>query len=243
MNAKSWATQTMGHSVSGALETITSTNDLPALSAKHVALKTILGRIAAASAAQSEPINGPRRVRNKALASATDLAVVVAGAVLSYAREHGLEELIVKVDISPTKLKTGRVARRLELLQQIHDAAASVLTELADYRVTRAVLADLQEKIDATKPLLVAPRAGIVSRRVATVRLETEIRRLTRLITGEIDPLVEALRLIAPDDYARYHAARVVVDLPGSSPANDSPSAAAETAAGSAPAAPMAHAA
>ena len=243
MNAKAWATQTMGQSLTGALETITSTDDLPALSAKHVALKTILGRIAAASAAQSEPVNGPRRVRNRALASATDLAIVVAGAVLSYARERGLDELIVKVDVTPTSLKTGRLARRVELLQQIHAAATSVLSELADFRVTAAMLTQLQELIDVVKPLLVAPRARIVSRRVATLRLEKEHRRLMRLITGEIDPLVEGLRLTSPDDYARYHAARVVVDSPGSPAADVAPPAVTATAAGLHPAAPVAIAA
>ncbi len=243
MNAKGSNTLKMGHAVSGALETITSNNDLPALSAKHVVLKTVIRRIIAASAAQSEPTSGNLRLRNKAFAAATDAAVVIVGAVSSYAQEHGLDALIAKIDVTPTDLKTGRVARRVELLQQIHAAATSVLAELADYRVTAAHLTDFQEKIDAAKALLVAPRAGIVARHVATVRLKAELRRLGQLLAREIDPLVEMLRLTAPDDYARYHAARVVVALAGSSPADHAPEAVAVTAAGSPSAAPVARAA
>jgi hypothetical protein len=241
MNAKQSNTLKMGHAVSDALETITATNDVPALRAKHVTLKAILNQINTASAEQAEPLTGQTRTRDKAFTAATDAGLAISGLVLSYAQEYGLHTLIAKVAISRSELQRGRFARRVEMLKQIHAAATSALAELADYRVTAEALADLQQKIDAASALLVVPRTGIVSRRVATTRLAADFSRLAQLLATEVDPVIESLRVTAPDDYARYQAARLVVDLPGSASAK--PAAEDPAAAGASPAATVARAA
>jgi hypothetical protein len=215
MNAKQSNTLKMGHAVSDALETITATNDVPALRAKHVTLKAILNQINTASAEQAEPLTGQTRTRDKAFTAATDAGLAISGLVLSYAQEYGLHTLIAKVAISRSELQRGRFARRVEMLKQIHAAATSAL--------------------------LVVPRTGIVSRRVATTRLAADFSRLAQLLATEVDPVIESLRVTAPDDYARYQAARLVVDLPGSASAK--PAAEDTAAAGASPAATVARAA
>jgi hypothetical protein len=227
----------MGTSVSNVMETITTAVPFPALSARHVRLKTHLANTTAYSAAQTAPIIGRTLEREQAFGSTTNAAACVAGAVLSYAQAHGLVDLATKVDITPTRLKTGRMGRRVELFQQIHDAAAGVVPELADYRVTEITLADLQTQISNLRALLPVARNSIVMRRVMTQKLWVEFREMRRLLDKEIDPLIEQLRTSSPDLYAQYHGARMIVG-PSHVPREES----AAPAAAPAPA-PIAHAA
>ena len=224
MNAPQYNAHKMGQSVSSLLEILTATNESPALRAKAVGLKTHLSDIKSLSATQATPFPGQTRDRNRLFDLATTATVMVAGPVLSYAQGHQLGDLIAKVDLTRTDFQSGRFNRRLELMQQVHDAAAGALPRLADYPVTAEMLADLQAKIGAASDVALVTRTNAMSRRVATEKLAETFRKMRKLIADEIDPLIEPLAASDPDNYALYQAARVVIDLPGTpdpTPANE----------------------
>jgi len=127
------------------------------------------------------------------------------------------------VNLHRYEFETGRFLRRMQLMQQVHDAAKDVLAQLTDYGVTAAILTDLQTKIDAANALLPVRRATVITRRVATAKLAGAFRKMHTLIAKELDPLVEPLRLTDPDNYALYQAARLTINLPGTPEKTDDP--------------------
>jgi hypothetical protein len=214
MNAPQNNLLATGQSVSTALETITATNVPAALTAAHVALNTTLGNIRNHAATQALPITGKTRDRDAVFAAAADATLVIAGLVLSYAKNQKLGDLAAKVDLTASQLARGRFDTRVQLMQQVHDAAAGVVGQLADFEVTAATLTDLQTKIDAASALLTSPRSTIVARRVATQNLAEGFGQLEDLL-HQIDPLIKARCLTDPDSYKLDQAARVVIDRPG----------------------------
>ena len=223
MNARQSNALNMGQSVSKLLGTITATNELLALQAKRVALNTHLADITTFAADQALPITGQTRDRSRVFSTAIDATLAVAGPVASYAQAQELGELAAKVNLHRSAFDRGRITRRVQLMQQVHDAAAEVLAQLVDCGVTAAMLTDLQNKIDAANALVPVRRATVITRRVATAKLAGSFRKMHALIAKELDPLVEPLRLTDPDNYALYQAARLTINLPGTPAKTDDP--------------------
>jgi hypothetical protein len=205
----------MCRNTSSQLERLTATTECPALVAAHGALITKLEEADAHAAIQSLPIQGRTKDRNEVFAKTWNAAFVVAGLVRSYASANRLHDLAAKVRVKRYSFDRGRIRRRIELAQQIHDAAAGVLPQLAGYRVTAETLADLQTKIDAADALFTAIRSAIANRKLATGSLEEALRQAHDLLRDEIDPLVESLRDENPAAYALYRTARMIIHLPG----------------------------
>ncbi len=221
MNARQSSTQTMGQNVSVALETITATHALPALVAASVALKTYLTNIKFYAALQAVPTTGHTEDRGRVFSGAITTTLMVAGPVRSYAKTNKLGDLGAKVAHTISDIRQTRISQRVLLLQQVHDAAASVLPHLADYGVTAEMLAEQQTQIDAASGCLTTPRARIMSRRVATERLGEVIQKMRNLLADEVDPLMVRLQATDPDGYAMYQAARLTINRPGSSGGDD----------------------
>ena len=213
----------MSHAVSTSLETITATNALPALVAKRAALKTKIEEINTHAAIQALPTKGKTKDRNKVFAAAVDATLVVAGLVLSYATASALADLAAKVQLKPAQLNKGRLIRRVQLMQQVYDAAEPLVAKLVDYGVTAATLTDLQTKIAAGDALISSPRTTIMARKVATENLGRAFEELGSLLDHELDPLVLSLREADPAGYALYQAARIVIDRPGTPAKTDDP--------------------
>ncbi len=204
---------------------------LPALTAAVTELHTLLDNIAGLVATQAQPTSGATFDKSSALDAMADSTLSVANSVKGYASKNRLGDLAAKVASSRTTLTTGRELNRVTQAQQVHDAANGVLAHLADYGVSAADLTTLQAKIDAARAALSAPRNLNNAKKSATERMPVAFRQVDSLLRHQIDPLVAKLASTQPNFYARYQAARIVVDRPGSHP----PSAAAP-----APAAPTA---
>jgi hypothetical protein len=183
---------------------------------KHAALNASLNLIGSLAAIQTLPTVGNTADRDRALASATETALIIAGPVASYAHARRLGDLAAKVRINPSDFFLARLAERITLLQQVHDSAASVLASLAAYGVTEAALAEFQSQIDLANALLGTPRSRIIARRVATEKIAVVFQEMNDLLDYELDPLIASLRKSDPDSYALYQAARVVIARPGS---------------------------
>lgn len=205
----------MSHAVVGALNGLVAANALPALAPQLVALNARLHAIKAAAATQARPTTGQTVDRNQVLAVATAATLAVAGRVRSYARSQKLGVLEAKVRLRPSTFKKVRLAHRIPLMQQVHDAAQDVLSQLADFGVTAELLTDLQARITAADAVKTLLRSTIVERRVATAKLLELFRELTDFLENEVDPLVDSLRETSPEGWATYRAARDIINQPG----------------------------
>jgi hypothetical protein len=216
MNANQNNVLTMCEDSSSALEEIMATPGCPAaLAAAAGALKTTINEANAQAVLQAVPIKGRTKDRKAVFERSAKAALLVAGLVLAYANAKELHELAAKVRLKPYRFTHGRARRRIELAQQVHDAAVSVLPQLAPYNVDAATLVDLQTAIDDAKALLTAIRGAIAQRKLATENLEARLDAAHGLLKNEIDALVEATRDANPDAYKLYRSARMIVDLPG----------------------------
>ena len=206
---------TMCRNTSSQLERLTATSECPALVAAHGALITKLDNADAHAAIQRLPIKGRTKDRDAVFTKAWDAAFIVAGLVQAYASANRLHDLVAKVRVKRYFFNRGRIRRRVELAQQIHDAAAGVLPQLASYRINPDTLADLQAKIDEANTLSTVIRSAIVNRKLATESLEEALQQAHDLLKNEIDPLVKSLRDENPAAYALYRSARMIIHLPG----------------------------
>ncbi len=195
------------------LNSTSATVGLTALAEKLALLTTLITEILKLAGTQAEPTDGELEAREIALTEATDLALIVAGGVRSYARK--LPELAARVRVTRTAFREMRRTERMRLAQRIHDAAASVLPELAGYGVTAALLAELQLKIDATIAAVNAPRVTSGVKKVATSQLLGLYKQVDDLLADELDPLLLSLRRNDPHAWELYRDARKVFDRPG----------------------------
>jgi hypothetical protein len=206
----------MGHAVSNSLETFPATGVPPALAVKHASLKAMMDNIHALALQQVVPLAGVRVDRDRVFEVVGDAAEVVGGAVLSYANAHRLGDLTARVRFALDRLRRARIFHRVQVAQQIHDAAHGVVDQLVDYSVTAATLTDLQTKVTAAMALLDATRTAVVSRTVATQGLARAFDAFEALLKDELDPLINSLKRTIPEAHARYRSARRIVDVPGS---------------------------
>jgi hypothetical protein len=206
-----------GHSVSSVMKTITATRPVPALVAGQAALDNIMSDLTTFAALQAEPITGKTQDRNNVFTAAAEVTSIIARLTLGYALSRELPDLAAHVDLPASRLSRARFIQRLQAMQQVHDAAAGVIDQLAEAHVTPEMLAAQQAKIDAAKAVLSLPRSTIAARRVVTEKLGLGFRKLNRVLRYQLDPQMELLRETDPDAYALYRAARLVIDRPGES--------------------------
>ena len=192
------------------------------LPAKLAAFKALVAGITKLAATQAQPTVGAVGTRDEQLALLADEALAIAGGVQSYADENKLHELAAKVRLTPTHFRSGRKEDRVRLAQQVHDATSSVVTELGDYGVTDRKLANLQALITLTLEALSRPRSTAAEKKAATARLPAAFKEADALLENQIDPLLRPLERAQPEFYARYKAARIIIDRRGGHDNGDS---------------------
>ncbi len=185
------------------------------LAAKITKLSALIDRFRELSRVQSELLKGKTAVRQETLDQTIDLALEVAGAVFSYSKDAQLTELGAQVNIPRWTLQRLRQSERTAAAQNIHDTAATVITQLAPYGVTPEGLAELQTSINETNHAVNEPRRVLSDRKVATAEIAALKRQIDALLEEEIDPLLLPLRRTNPVLWTRYQEAREVFDTPG----------------------------
>lgn len=215
------------------LNSITATAGLAALAEKLALLKTLIVEILKLAGTQSTPTAGAMEAREQALAEATDLALIVAGGVLSFAKNR--PELAAKVRVNRTQFLRMRRSERMQLAQRIHDAAASVIAQLGGHGLLPPILEELQTKINATEPAINAPRTTAGEKKVATSRLAEIYRQVDDLLENDVDLLLRQLQRTNPTAWQLYQDARTVYDRPGVRSAPEESSTPATTATPAAP--------
>ncbi|HEY0944685.1 MAG TPA: hypothetical protein VGD81_05435 [Opitutaceae bacterium] len=184
----------------------------PALTAKLAKFQTMVSTIPPLAALQADQPKGVVVEKNKALAAMATAAIAVAGAVQSYADEKHMDALLGKVSITESQFRNGRQQNRITRAQQVHDAAATVVADMADYGLTAATLQDLQEKITTATTALSTPRSAAAAKKAATKQLPAAFKSADRILIKQIDPLLPQFKESEPAFYEKYQAARIIID-------------------------------
>ena len=184
------------------------------LPAKLAAFAAKVTEITDLAATQAAPLSGAVQERDDALTAARDAALTIAGIVLSHADERRLPELVAQVQLKPSSF-LGRKEKTVQLAQQVHDAAQSVLPDLAPYGLTEARLGELRTAIAAATASLSGPRSATAAKKAATAQLDTVFRDADRILENQIDPLLVPLAKTKPEFYSEYRATRTIVDRRG----------------------------
>jgi len=96
--------------------------------------------------------------------------------------------------------------------QGIYDRAQTNLTALATYGVTAATQTSLQNAIMGFVTSIPKPRLGIADKKQTTTQLANLFKQADAAL-GNIDTLVEIVRLSQPNFYKGYKAVRKIVEM------------------------------
>lgn len=96
--------------------------------------------------------------------------------------------------------------------QGIYDRAQTNLTALATYGVTAATQTSLQNAITGFVTSIPKPRLGIADKKQTTTQLANLFKQADAAL-GNIDTLVEIVRLSQPSFYKGYKAVRKIVEM------------------------------
>jgi len=151
-------------------------------------------------------------------------AVLVAGALCAYGTEKGEIQLSAAYDIDPTDIAKLRDTERDDYAQAIHDKARELLDleqtspppadapKLADHGLTDAALILLQARIALYGVAVQSPRAATVDITAATTSLAKIFEEGDALLAKILDKLILQFQLSAPDFFAKYQSARIIMN-------------------------------
>jgi len=148
-----------------------------------------------------------------------DTTMEVAGALASYAAKKEDTELEAKVSFSRSDMATlpdNEIDDKAEAVQAL---ATELLTTpnsgIGDFGIDQTKLDSLAGRIAAYSKSVGLPRAATVNRSTITGAIKRQFDRIDDLLTRVLDRLVVQFKTKAPDFFADYQKARVIVDRGG----------------------------
>ncbi len=214
MNAVQMTHHKMHETVLGVLDQYSSVwNGNPAMVAARGTLNTGIETVIQLQQTQGTVVTGVAQDKSLARRAAAQAAVVVAGAVASYADKTGNQELFDKVDFTYNDLITGKEEDDETTVANILQAGTENLAALtAEGTLTQADLDDLESKAETWETLISKPRQAKAGTKAATNQLPAAILANDRTITRQLDRLMERYRLPNAAFFQEYQTAKVLVD-------------------------------
>lgn len=142
-----------------------------------------------------------------------DSAMFVKGAVQAFATDNGNNELYESVNYSLSEIKrpADTIARDRALL--IYNKAVPLVSSLADYGITAAVLTDLQTAITNFTAIMPKPRTAINSIKAATNTIEELFIAADLILKRNVDKFMVQFKATNEAFYNTYLNARQIIDL------------------------------
>jgi len=215
MNAKQEAKLTMGKGVEQHLDTNSAIiAAVPALVTAVSELKTIIANIVGTTQLKDVNLAGiaiDKTVSKQTLAQKT---ADIAGFIYAFAAATDNNTLQQEVNYNLSKLLKTRDEQLAPRCQIIHDKGIEFKTQLADYGITDATLADLQAAIDSYSATSPKTRTAISTRKTLKSNLAEEFRQLDAVLKKRIDKLINIFRDSHPDFVKTYESNRIIPDPP-----------------------------
>jgi len=174
------------------------TSNIPISDAK-TALSGLIDQIT--TVARQQKVTSTGMTMDKA-ALRTDLetkGIFLSSALSGYASANaGQVHLFKNVHIAKSEFAKLRGADLLETIDNLKDAAISVMENLAPYGVTAATLTELTATRVALHEILKMPEQIISDRKDATDAIPVLLHQATALLEKTMDNLIETLRAVEP---------------------------------------------
>lgn len=143
-----------------------------------------------------------------------NLAFKCANGTLAYANSIGNNTLKALVNFTMSDFERAKKEDVDDMCQTVHDAAAANAAAIAGYGVLGTDITDLQVAIDLYRVSSQSPRQAIVTRSVAKRQVSDLIREvIDDLLVGQLDKMVNTLKMVNGAFWSGYFQAREVVDL------------------------------
>ena len=200
--------------VNAVLESSTTiVTEYPALSEAATELKTKIAEINAIDNKFSTSIDGKTSTKNMLEDELIEDLMPVKAALYAYAVRNKNEELKTLTKESESTLKRMRDPEFLQKAELIKTEAQKHLADFAAYKITEAVLTELQEKITAFGEALDGKDTGFANRSALRIALTEKFDEADSILTELLDALIELVRKSNTLFYDQYYAARVIKDL------------------------------
>jgi len=189
------------------------TAEYPALGETLALFKNALTEIDATDKKFITSIDGKTVAKNLLEDELIDEVMPVKAALYAYAVKNKNEELKALTVQTEAALKRMRDPEFLKKAELIKAEAVKHLADLATYKITEALLADLQEKIDAFAAALDGKDTGFANRSALRKVLTDQFDAADAILAEQMDTLIELVRKNNTLFYNQYFSARGIKDL------------------------------
>lgn len=142
------------------------------------------------------------------------MAFYVSNGLCAYASAMHLAELYDNMHDTKSSLKMKKDAELIGQASLLHQTAQNLLTQLAPYQITAAVLAQLQSSLNDFSEVVHAPKENIAKRRDAAKQVNAKIEAGMALLKTRMDALVHILKSTEPSFADLYKIARNIKNSP-----------------------------
>lgn len=144
----------------------------------------------------------------------TEHALKCANATLAYANSINNNTLKALVNFTESKLNGMKKEDVDDACQGIHDAANANSAGAFNFGIGAADITDLQTSIDVYRIGTQNPRQAIITKSHAIKQADTMIREtISNLLVGQMDKMVNTLKLTNRGFWDGYKQAREIIDL------------------------------
>lgn len=177
-------------------------------------VKTNIATIISTAQSDSVPITGITIDKNLMKQALCEKTSEIAALIYAYASTTGNNTLKAEVDTSVSALNRLREDALAPRCQSIHDIAETNLAELADYGITSAMLAALQQAITNYSAETPKTRTAIAERKTMTANLAALFEETDQILNERMDKLVVAFKAAHPDFVKTYETTRRILKPP-----------------------------
>jgi hypothetical protein len=206
---------TMFETTNGVLDTNNAKwSGTPAFATAVTAAKS--GTAAIRQKQADQETTGDTEAKQNARDAVEEQALLIGSQLSALAAETNNPMLEAKVAYDKSTMDKMAVSDLITAAKSIAKAGTDNAAVLAsDYGITAAELTEFNDAITALGEMKDAPRQAAVDRKVATMSLPDAITHVRKIYRNRIDKMMEKFKKSAPDFYAAYFAARIIIDRPG----------------------------
>lgn len=189
----------------------------PAFQTAFTKFKANIAAIQNVAQQKSAPLTGIAVDKINFKQTLCNQTVIVAGYIYAYAAANKNNTLKNEMDLSVTKLMRTRDEELAPRCQNVHAKGNALQADLADYGVTKPLLAGLQTAINNYAAQTPKPRTAVSNRKTATGNIAALFKENDEILADQMDRLIEQFRADHPDFVNTYFSTRIIVDPPAKS--------------------------
>ena len=185
---------------------------LPKFGESYDAFTGCVKRLDKLALRSAEKTDGITLNKRQLRVSMCELGAEIAGSVATYGTKTGNLELAGKVNYSYSDLFGGRGVASADSCQIVLDAAKQNVAALGPFGTTPEKLTDFEQRIGAYRGVVEKPRNARKTGKTVTEQIKKEFETADNILAEELDKLVLQFKNSAPQFFADYQNARIIVD-------------------------------